>query len=120
MTLDMTNAYTNPFELVCAKCNSLIITAKTMNEIMLYCAICNENYHFVYFHQLNYIIHENDRTKIQCVLRGVELEKVLLELQKVSDEKYYADILVVIDFLSSFETHEKFTINHQTVIIRIQ
>lgn len=66
----------NPFETLCVKRNSPITTAKTMNETMLYCTICNEDCHFLYFHRLNYIIHANYKTKIPCVLRGMELEKV--------------------------------------------
>lgn len=118
--LTMTSAYVNPFEMVCVKCSSPITSARTMNKIMLYCTIFNQDFLFIYFHQLNYIINENDTTEIQCVLRGVELEKVLHELWKVSYEQYCTNKSLVIDMLSNFETHGTFTINLKNVIVHLQ
>lgn len=73
----------NPFEAVCAKCSIPITTSRTMAETMVYYIICRENCHFVDFYQLNCMILADDET-IYCVLRGTELEKVLLNIPKVS------------------------------------
>ena len=51
-------------------------TARTVDETMVYCMICKENFHFVYFHRLIHIMHVEKKTTTYCVLRGVELEKV--------------------------------------------
>lgn len=87
----MTSAYMNLFEIVCAKCSSQITTVRTMNETMFYSTIFNKDCRLVYFHRLNYIIHVHNKTKIQCVLRGVELEKVLPRQRKAFYEQYCVD-----------------------------
>lgn len=76
----LTSAYMNRFETVCVKCSSRIKTSRTMNETTVCCTIYNENRIFIYFHRLNCIIHANENTTIYCVLKGMELEKVLLDL----------------------------------------
>lgn len=113
--------YTNPFNIVCASYNTLITITRTMNKTMLYCSACKQDSHFLYFHRLNCIIHASDKAeRKKCILRSIELERILCALQEISYDQYYVDKIDVIEILTNFETNGTFMIDHQNIVVSIQ
>lgn len=75
------------FETIYEKFGTTITTIININNTMIYCTSCNQDYGFVYFHCLDCIIHTINKLKKLCILRGVELEKVLPMLQEMSSDQ---------------------------------
>jgi hypothetical protein len=72
-----TNAYSTPFEPVCAICNSPAGASALIKNAMFDCVRCNQRCHFVYKHFLVVVIHTIHNNNVQCIAREPILQELL-------------------------------------------
>ena len=82
------NAYSTPFELVCAKCNTVGSVGALIDGGTIDCVVYNDKCAYEYKHCLNAIIQIIDKSTVQCTIRAPILQDVLPSLTQLAYETY--------------------------------
>ena len=115
----MSNAYSNPFEPICLKCNLPAENFGAIQANLLHCTICNADTDFIYSHRLKCNIVNSEGVKVPCVLKSDLLNTVLPALTAVSYHDYLKDKSVMIYFMRSFCLEGLFTVDQHGIIVHL-
>jgi hypothetical protein len=113
------NAYSTPFEPVCAICNSLASASALIKNAMLDCVRRNQRCHFIYKHCLSFVIGTIDKNNVQCTTRQPILYELLHGLTEMQYEIYLQKKPKTIYMLHDFRVHVKFTLNEDSVVLHV-
>jgi hypothetical protein len=113
------NAYSTPFEPVCAKCNSPASASAFINDGTIDCLRCGTKCPYIYRHCLNAVIRTLNNTIVHCTVRQPVLQDVLPGLTEFPYEIYLQKKANIVYMLRDFRVHRKFTLNEDNVILHI-
>ena len=113
------DAYSTPFDPVCAKCNSLASAFAFINDGTIDCLRCSKKFPYIYRHCLNAAIWTVGNTIVHCTIRQHLLQDVLPGLVEFSYEVYLQKKANNVYMLCDFCIHNKFTLNEDNAILHI-
>ena len=114
-----TNAYSTPFEPVCANCNSPSSASAFINDGTINCLRCSAKWTYIYSHCVNTVIQTLNNKIVHCIVRQPVLQYVLPGLTEFPYEIYLQKKANIVYMLRDFHVHRKFTLNEDNVILHI-
>jgi hypothetical protein len=118
-TLKIANAYSTPFEPVCAICNFPASASASVEDTTIDCMKCNQKCHFLYRHCINGIIRSITNSVVQCIIREPILQTLLPDLIQMPYEIYLQKKLDTVYMLRDLQVHNKFTLNEDNIVLQI-
>jgi hypothetical protein len=119
-TLAIANAYSTPFEPVCASCNSPTSATALIKDAVVDCTKCCQKRPFTYQHCLNAIICTSDNKTVQCTVRKPLLHTILPSLLDMSYEKYLEKKQGTVCMLRDLQVHGIFTVNEDNMLLHLE
>jgi hypothetical protein len=118
--LAIANAYSTPFEPVCASCNSPTSTTTLIKDEVVDCTKCCQKRPFTYQHCLNAIIRTSDNKTVQCTVRKPLLHTVLPSLLDMSYDTYLQKKQGTIYMLRDLQVHGIFIVNEDNMLLHLE
>jgi len=119
-TLTIANAYSTPFEPVCASCNSPTSATALIKDATVDCTKCSKKRPLTYQHCLNAIIRTSDNKTIQCSVRKPLLHNMLPSLIGMSYETYLHKKQGTVYMLRDLQVHGIFTMNEDNILLHLE
>jgi hypothetical protein len=118
--LAIANAYSTPFEPVCASCNSPTSATALIKDAVVDCTKCCQKHPFTYQHCLNAVIRTSDNKTIQCTVRKPLLHTILPSLLDMSYETYLQKKQGTIYMLRDLQVRGIFTVNEDNMLLHLE
>jgi hypothetical protein len=119
-TLTIANAYSTPFEPVCASCNSPTGATTLIKDAMVDCTKCSQKHPFTYQHCLNAIIRTSDNKTVQCIVREPLLHNILPSLIDMSYVTYLHKKTAIVYMLRDLQVRGRFTVNEDNILLHLK
>jgi len=119
-TLAIANAYSTPFEPVCASCSFPTSAPALIKDTVVDCTKCCQKHHFTYQHCLNAVIRTSDNKALQCTVRKPLLHTILPSLLEMSYETYLQKKQATIYMLQDLQVHGIFTLNEDNILLHLE
>jgi hypothetical protein len=118
--LAIANAYSTPFEPVCASCNSPASATALIKDAVIDCTKCCQKRPFTYQHCLNAIIRTSDNKTVQCTVRKPLLHTILPSLLDMSYETYLQKKQGTVYMLRDLQVRGIFTVNEDNMLLHLE
>jgi hypothetical protein len=118
--LAIANAYSTPFEPVCASCNSPTSATALIKDAVVDCTQCCQKRPFTYQHCLNAIIRTSDNKTVQCTVRKPLLHTILPSLLDMSYETYLQKKQGTVYMLRDLQVRGIFTVNEDNMLLHLE
>ena len=119
-TLTIANAYSTPFELVCASCDSPASATALIKDAVIDCTKCCQKCPFTYQHCLTSIIRTSDNKTVQCTVRKPLLHTILPSLLDMSYETYLQKKQGTVYMLRDLQVRGIFTVNEDNILLYLE
>ena len=119
-TLAIANAYSTPFEPVCASCSFPTSAPALIKDTVVDCTKCCQKHHFTYQHCLNVVIRTSDNKALQCTVRKPLLHTILPSLLEMSYETYLQKKQATIYMLRDLQVRGIFTLNEDNILLHLE
>jgi hypothetical protein len=119
-TRTIANAYSTPFEPVCASCSFPASAPALIKDTVVDCTKCCQKHHFTYQHCLNAAIRTSDNKALQCTVRKPLLHTILPSLLEMSYETYLQKKQATIYMLQDLQVHGIFTLNEDNILLHLE
>jgi hypothetical protein len=119
-TLTIANAYSTPFEPVCASCNSPTSATALIKDAMVDCTKCSQKRPLTYQHCLNAIIRTSDNKTVQCTVRKPLLHNILPSLIDMSYETYLHKKQGTVYMLRDLQVRGIFIVNEDNILLHLE
>ena len=118
--LAIANAYSTPFEPVCASCNSPTSATALIKDAVVDCTQFCQKRPFTYQHCLNAIIRTSDNKSVQCIVRKPLLHTILPSLLDMSYETYLQKKQGTVYMLRDLQVRGIFTVNEDNMLLHLE
>ena len=119
-TLAIANAYSTPFEPVCASCNSPTSATALIKDAVVECTKCCQKRPFTYQHCLNAVIRTSDNKTVQCTVREPLMHDIMTSLIDISDETYLQKNPATVYMLRDLQVYGRFTVNEDNIVLHLE
>jgi hypothetical protein len=118
--LAIANAYSTPFEPVCASCNSPTSATALIKDVVVDCTKCCDKRPFTYQHCLNAVIRTSDNKTLQCTVRKPLLHTILPSLLDMSYDTYLQKKQGTVYMLRDLQVRGIFTVNEDNMLLHLE